>query len=91
MTKMMIVEINPPPSFHEIRLAKHPRPGPSISFSFGPYLGSFSLSDFFSSLGGSFFSVFTGGEFGSTLGGAGGFWSGGRTSCPSTGGKATGF
>jgi len=57
MTKMMIVEINPPPSFHEIKPAKHPRPGPSISSSFGPYTGSFSLSHFFSSVGGFFFSV----------------------------------
>ncbi len=30
MMKMTIVEINPPPSFHEINDAKHPRPGPSM-------------------------------------------------------------
>lgn len=31
MKKMTMVEINPPPSFHEIKLARHPRPGPSMS------------------------------------------------------------
>lgn len=31
MKKMTIVEINPPPSFHEIKLARQPRPGPSMS------------------------------------------------------------
>src|SRR5829696_3981236 len=37
MMKMIIVEINPPPSFQEIRPARHPRAGPSIAFS-SPYL-----------------------------------------------------